>query len=155
MFCVGAGGSKALGLTMNLLPPGPEHIEKPSNSQNGGVQRGRKRRFLHGISSCREKYRPHPSLINLATGGQQVLFPSRDVDRIFSTNYRLSAEGTEYSYIMSSIGYCGCTMTRSSNRALLGLGFANKSLRCSLVEETEPPYRARGSVTQYACIKIV
>ena len=120
MFCVGAGGSKALSLTMNLLPPGPEHIEKPSNSQNGGVQRGRKRRFLHGISSCREKYRPHPSLINLATGGQQVVFPPRDVDRIFSTNYRLSAEGTEYSYIMSSMGYCGCTMTRSSNRALLG-----------------------------------
>ena len=100
MFCVGAGGSKALGLTMNLLPPGPEHIEKPSNSQNGGVQRGRKRRFLHGISSCREKCRLHPSLINLATGGQQVVFTSRDVDRIFSTNNRLSAEGNEYSYIM-------------------------------------------------------
>ena len=43
MFCVGAGGSKALGLTMNLLPPGPEHIEKPSNSktvESNGVERG-------------------------------------------------------------------------------------------------------------------
>ena len=46
------------------------------------------------------------------------MFPSRDVDRIFSTNNRLSAEGLEYSYNVSSMGYYGCTMTRSSNRAL-------------------------------------
>ena len=63
----------------------PEHIEKPSNSQNGGVQRGEEKVLARYIFLLR-KYRPHPSLINSATGGQQVVFPSRDVDRSFLTN---------------------------------------------------------------------
>ena len=64
-------------------------------------------------------------------GASRFVFPSRDVDQIFSTNNRLSAEWIDYSYIMSSIGCYSCTTTRSSNRALLGSPSIHISTTCS------------------------
>ena len=76
------------------------------------------------------------------------MFPSRDVDRIFSTNNRLSGFGGRDRVLVHYVEYGIFWLHDDSVVKSCLPGFANKSLRCSLVEETEPPYRARGSVTQ-------